>query len=144
MLGALLAKRTVRQGFTAMNRGDLEGVMALFADDAVLEYPGRSMLAGRYEGADAIRGWFVQRFARAERRHYTLTHVSVAETMTLGTTNTVLVEWLLTETLADGSFHHLSGVTSLHLHSGKVVHARDYVYEQDVVEAAWGSVAAAA
>ncbi len=144
MIGGLLAKQTVRRGFAALNLGDVDGVMALFADDAVLEFPGGSALAGRYEGAQAIRHFFVERRARVDRLHYTLTHVAVTETLTLGTSNTVLVEWVLAETMADGQAHHVSGVTSLHLHGGKVVRAREYVYEPDVLERAWGPHAAAA
>jgi ketosteroid isomerase-like protein len=138
MIGGLLVKQLVRRGFAALNLCDVDGVMALFADDAILEFPGSSTLAGRYEGAEAIRHFFVERCARVERLHYTLTHVAVTETLTLGTSNTVLVEWVLVETMADGQAHHVSGVTSLHLHDGKVVRAREYVHEQDVLEQAWG------
>jgi ketosteroid isomerase-like protein len=144
MIGGLLVKQLVRRGFAALNRCDVDGMMGLFADDAVLEFPGRSALAGRYEGAEAIRHFLVERCARVERLHYTLTHVAVTETLTLGTTNTVLVEWVLVETMPGGQAHHVSGVTSLHLHSGKVVRAREYVFEQDVLEAAWGTSTLAA
>jgi ketosteroid isomerase-like protein len=102
MIGGLLAKQMVRRGFAALNLCDVDGVMALFADDAVLEFPGTSALAGRYEGAEAIRHFLVERCARVERLHYTLTHVAVTETLTLGTSNTVLVEWVLVETMPDG------------------------------------------
>jgi ketosteroid isomerase-like protein len=138
MIGGLLAKQIVRRGYAALNLCDVDGVMALFADDAVLEFPGSSALAGRYEGSDAIRHFFVERCARVDRLHFTLTHVAVTETLTLGTSNTVLVEWVLAETMADGRAHHVSGVTSLHLHGGKVVRAREYVFEQEALEEAWG------
>jgi ketosteroid isomerase-like protein len=144
MIGGLLAKQIVRRGYAALNLYDVDGVMALFADDAVLEFPGRSALAGRYEGAEAIRRYFVERCARVDRLHYTLTHVAVTGTLTLGTSNTVLVEWVLVETMADGHAHHVSGVSSLHLHGGKIVRAREYVHEQDVLEEAWGRHTAAA
>jgi ketosteroid isomerase-like protein len=144
MLGALLARRAVRQGLAAINRMDVDAVVAAFAEDAVLEFPGRSVLAGRQEGKEAIRRWFVRRFARLDRIHLTITHVSVSEPLALGGTNTVLVEWLLAESMADGRSHHVSGVTSLHLHDGQVVLARDYVFELDVFDAAWGTTAAAA
>jgi uncharacterized protein len=144
MLGALLARRAVRGAYDAMNRMDVDALLEGWTDDAVFEYPGRSTLAGRFEGKAAIRHWFVERFARLQRVHYTIVHVSVAEQFALGGTNTVLVEWLLTEERPDGTADHLSGVTSAHLHAGRVVHVRDYVFEQDVVEAAWGRSVAAA
>jgi ketosteroid isomerase-like protein len=144
MIGGLLAKQIVRRGFAALNLCDVDGAMALFTDDAVLEFPGTSALAGRYEGAEAIRHFLVERCARVERLHYTLTHVAVTETLTLGTSNTVLVEWVLVETMADGRAHHVSGVSSVHLHGGKVVRMREYLDEQDVLEQAWGQRTSAA
>jgi uncharacterized protein len=144
MLGALLARHAGREAFDAMNRMEVDALLEDWADDAVFEYPGRSTLAGRFEGKEAIRDWFVQRFARLQRVHYTLVHVSVAELFALGGTNTLLVEWLLTEERPDGTVSHLSGVTSAHLHAGKVVQVRDYVFEQDLLEATWGTSAAAA
>jgi ketosteroid isomerase-like protein len=38
--------------------GDLDPLMALFREDAVWHAAGTSRLAGRYEGHEAIRGWF--------------------------------------------------------------------------------------
>src|SRR5687767_6433134 len=47
-----------RAEMDAVQRGDIEGVMDLYADDVVLEYPGRNVLSGTYTGKDAVRGWF--------------------------------------------------------------------------------------
>ena len=47
--------RLARQGYEAMSRGDLDGVMSLFAADAV--YDASAAGLGTFEGAEAIRGF---------------------------------------------------------------------------------------
>ncbi len=51
--------RTITEAFL---RGDLATVGAAFAADAVWELPGRSTLAGQYEGPDAIVGFLARAF----------------------------------------------------------------------------------
>ena len=55
--------RLARQGYGAMSRGDVDGVMSVFAADAVLDMSAAGL--GTFEGAEAIR-----RFVRDWRRPY--------------------------------------------------------------------------
>jgi ketosteroid isomerase-like protein len=47
--------RLARQGYEAMSRGDLDGVMSLFAADAVYDMSAAGLET--FEGAEAIRGF---------------------------------------------------------------------------------------
>ena len=47
---------------TAFSQGDLATVGATFADDAVWDLPGRSVIAGRYQGPDEIIGFLAKAF----------------------------------------------------------------------------------
>jgi ketosteroid isomerase-like protein len=47
--------RLARQGYEASNRGDLDGVMSLFAADAVYDMSAAGLET--FEGAEAIRGF---------------------------------------------------------------------------------------
>lgn len=38
-------------------RGDFEGMLEHYTEDAVLHYPGRNPLTGTYRGKDEIRAW---------------------------------------------------------------------------------------
>jgi ketosteroid isomerase-like protein len=40
----------VREGFAAFERGDLDALLQLYAEDVRFHYPGRSPLAGDYQG----------------------------------------------------------------------------------------------
>ena len=51
-------ENVVRRMYAAFRRGDMETVKDCFTPDAVWQVPGRSPLAGAYEGFDAILGYF--------------------------------------------------------------------------------------
>jgi ketosteroid isomerase-like protein len=55
--------RLARQGYEAMSRGDVDGVMSVFASDAVLDMSAAGL--GTFEGAEAIK-----RFVEDWRRNY--------------------------------------------------------------------------
>lgn len=50
----------IRGGYEAFGKGDIPAVLALFADDVVWHIPGRSPLAGDYNGAQEVLGFFGQ------------------------------------------------------------------------------------
>jgi ketosteroid isomerase-like protein len=51
----------VARGATeALSKGDMEGFLALHADDTVVHFPGRGPMAGDYRGKDAVKQMFGQ------------------------------------------------------------------------------------
>lgn len=46
-----------RSEMEAAARGDLEGMLDHYTDDAILHYPGRNALSGTHRGKDGIRKW---------------------------------------------------------------------------------------
>jgi ketosteroid isomerase-like protein len=58
MIGAMLAKRAAANGYVILTRQDLEAIADSFHEEAVWEYPGETVLAGRIVGKPAIREWF--------------------------------------------------------------------------------------
>ena len=59
-MGAEENREIVRRGYEAFNSGDVETLTELFDEGAVWHLPGRSSLAGDYEGRDAAFGYFGQ------------------------------------------------------------------------------------
>jgi ketosteroid isomerase-like protein len=52
-MGATENADRIRQGYAAFNRGDVDALVDLFAEDLVWHFPGTSKLAGDHVGRDA-------------------------------------------------------------------------------------------
>jgi ketosteroid isomerase-like protein len=50
--------RVVRGLVGRVNAGDVSTIVRMFADDAVLAFPGTSSFAGEHRGRDEIESWF--------------------------------------------------------------------------------------
>jgi ketosteroid isomerase-like protein len=50
----------IRRGYDAFSSGDMQTLRELFHPDIVWHAPGRSQLAGDYQGVDAVLGFFGQ------------------------------------------------------------------------------------
>ena len=143
MLGAILAKREIVKGYERIGRHDLDAVVGMFHDDGLFEFPGETVMGGRFEGKDEIRDWFSRWFDRMPEIEFTLRHVSVEDIFAMGPSNSVLVEWDLDETDHQGASHHLTGVTAFEIEGGKARRVKDYVFDQDVLAEVWSSKKAA-
>ncbi len=53
-------EEALRSGYEAFGRGDIDTVMGLFTDDIKWHVPGRSPLAGDYNGKEEVGGFFQQ------------------------------------------------------------------------------------
>jgi uncharacterized protein len=61
------ARKVVASYLAAMERGDREAALAVYADDVVMHVPGRSAFAGARRGRDAVAGYIRAAVARADR-----------------------------------------------------------------------------
>lgn len=138
MLGAILVKWEVRAAYDMMNRKDLARLMRGWADDAVYEFPGKSPMSGRYEGKRAIEAFFRKMFDRMVTIHFIVKQVAVTHPFALALTNMCIVEWALDETSYDGVTIHLEGVTVGEIRRGRIVAARDYLFDTEPLETMWG------
>ena len=87
MIGAVIAKRAVAQSYDAISRQDLDTLQGMFHEDAVLEFPGDTVMSGRFEGWEAIRGWFERWFKMSPETRFTPRHVLVENIFALGASN---------------------------------------------------------
>lgn len=138
MIGALITKRQLRKSFSAINRHDLDTLMGLCAESAVFEFPTTTVLGGRYQGEDALRAWFARWFDRMPKIQYTLTHVLLERPLALGASNVAHVEWELDQTDLEGHSYRLTGVTVFRVEGGKAIYAKNYIFEQEVLDMIWG------
>jgi uncharacterized protein len=133
-------EQRVQRTFEAVNRKDLAAVMAVWADDGVLEFPGRSTLSGRYEGRQAIEGFFRRWFERMETIRLTVRHVGFdSPALTYG--GTMYVEFDTDQRTTDGISFHTEVMGVYRLRRGRLTSYREYLFDQGVTDAIWGRAA---
>ncbi len=49
---------TIRRGYELFNKGDMDALRELFAEDVTWHVPGRSSIAGDYKGREATMAYF--------------------------------------------------------------------------------------
>jgi hypothetical protein len=85
---------------------DLEAVCRDLGDAAVFEFPGQSALSRKYEGCEAIEGFFRQVFERYETFNIRPKRIALTRPYAFGATKTAFVEWVLDEVTSDGLAPH--------------------------------------
>ena len=130
-----MLEHQVAKSFEAMNRRDLEAVMAHWRDDAVFEFPGHTRISGRHEGKAAVREFFATLFDALASMHFTVQHVGFANPVTLTWSNVIYVDWIVDDTARDGRTHHNEGISRMTFRSGKLVEVRDYFFDLAALEA---------
>jgi hypothetical protein len=53
---------TVRRGYEAFSKGDMETLRSLMTEDCVHHVPGKSQIAGDYKGVDQVLGLYAKFF----------------------------------------------------------------------------------
>jgi len=138
MIGAVIAKRLARSGFDALNRHDPSKLMATTAEDVTFTFPGNTSMSGETKGKKAIEAWFSKMMEQFPKIDFTVKEVFVSNIFALGATNSIAVEWDITETNREGKEFHNSGVTTVRIKGGKAVAIRDYISNTDILKEAWG------
>ena len=129
-------EQRVQRTFDAVNRKDLAAVMRGWADDGVLEFPGRSVLSGRHEGKPAIEAFFRTWFERMETIRLTVKRVGFAGlTMTYG--STMYVEFETDQRTKDGVELHTEVAGVYRFHHGKLAFYREYLFDPTMTETVW-------
>ncbi len=137
MIGAVLAKRAAAHGYVILTRQDLEAIADSFHEDAVWEYPGGTVLGGRFVGRPAIREWFRTYFELMPETRFTVRHTAVENIFALRLTNNSYVEYELDQVDRNGKHYHVTGVSAFHVEGVKIRHAKDYIFDQDVEATAY-------
>lgn len=129
MIGALIAKRKIRELFEARNRGDLNAFLGAWSDDAVYIFPGEGPMSGTFRGKEVIRRWFEQFHAQFPERHFELLEAAVARPLALGATNEVAVHWRSTLCDRHGKKARNEGVTVVYVRRGAAIRIHDFIFD---------------
>ena len=115
-------RSTLKELCNAFNAHDLDRIMALFADDCVLEMPRGSKPCGsRFEGKQNVREALASRFEGLPDVHY-----GNEEHFVDSAANTGMSNWLLTGTTRDGTSREVHGCDFYTFRDGKVIRKDSY------------------
>ena len=106
----------------AFNAHDLDRIMALFADECMLEMPrGNKPWGSRFEGKRRVREALATRFNNLPDVHY-----AKCEHFVDSTANTGISKWSLTGTSRDGKRVEVWGCDFYSFSNGKVIRKDSY------------------
>ena len=129
MIGALVAKKALANAFEALNQHDLTTFMSAWRDDGVFNYPGEIPASGTFQGKHAVEGWFQTFFNQFPRIQFDVQGICVRNIFALTGTNVVGVHWNIQLTNREGRVGQNSGVTVVTIKGGKVVLAKDFIFD---------------
>ena len=134
-----MVRRNVIRLFEALNRGDIDYVVAGLAPRFEHIFSGDHTLGGMRHTRPAIRAWFERLFRVLPALRFTIKHIAVSG---WPWATTVVVEWRDFATLADGTAYVNDGEHAIQIRWGKVVVLHAYLDTQIVVDAMHAMVAA--
>jgi ketosteroid isomerase-like protein len=129
MIGALILKLGAGRGWDALNRGDLDYFERFLAEDVVFEQPGPPPIGGRVVGKAAWRAMMQAWIDAVTSYHYRVLRIALDRPWALGLSNTVVTEFELTATRADGTTRVSRGVDVSEMRRGKLVSERTYMFD---------------
>jgi steroid delta-isomerase-like uncharacterized protein len=103
----------------AVNRHDVDAVMALMTDDCVFENTNPPPDGRRYEGQDAVRAFWAKFFASNPDARFEAEEMVVMD-------DRCVVRWIYRKS-RDGKPWHLRGVDVFKVRNGKVAEKLSYV-----------------
>ncbi len=138
MIGALILKTMMDSGTNVMNQRDVSKILAHWADDAVLIFPGTMSVSGRIEGKEAIKEFFTKYMEQFPKLHFSIKNTYIKNMFAVGFSNTVASEFECVYTNQKGETFENSGVSVIQIKRGKVVKLQDYYFDTEKLKHAWG------
>jgi len=131
MIGAMIIKRMVRSAYEMMDRGDVDSMMANWADDAVYDSASELGVGVTIKDKKAIAEWHRRYVEEFPKRKFTVRNICLREAFPLLSaligTSVIMVDWSITETNKEGKEFRYNGASVLHMRRGKGIHASDYI-----------------
>lgn len=130
MIGALVARRAIAGAFDALNRHDVQKFMSAWHDDCVFFFPGEIRESGKFQGKNAVEGWFRHFCEQFPEISFEMKDICVRNIFDLIGNNVIAAHWNLKLTNREGRAGQNSGVTVVHIKHGKVFLAKDFLFDQ--------------
>jgi ketosteroid isomerase-like protein len=131
MIGSMIVKRLVLSQYDMMNRGDVDSMMASWADDAVYDSASGVGAAVSVKGKKAIAEWHRRYLEDFPKLKFTIKSICIREAFPLLSaligTSVIMTEWSLAQTDKDGRESKYGGITVSHVKRMKAVYVSEYV-----------------
>lgn len=137
MIGALILKTVMGSGTNVMNERNVDAILKHWRDDAVMIYPGNTVVSGRTEGKPALREFFSQFMEQFPQMDFRIDDTYIRNMFALGLSNTIASEFSVTYTNKHGEQFENCGVTVITLKHAKVAKIQDYYFDVDKLNQAW-------
>jgi ketosteroid isomerase-like protein len=104
----------------AFNRHDVDAIMSLMTDDCIFENTSPAPDGERFEGQEAVRGFWERMFASAPTAHFETEELFPAGDRCVG-------RWRYSWADANGAPQHVRGVDLFRVRDGRVAEKLSYV-----------------
>ncbi|MDH4184828.1 MAG: nuclear transport factor 2 family protein [Nitrospinota bacterium] len=121
-------QKKTREGFNYFNRRDIDAIMANWAEDGVLIYPGKVSASGRFTGKSTIRKWYEDAFAQFPKLVFTVKHVMVENIWDMTGNNVIAVSYDIDTTNTQGMENHASAVNLSKIRNGKLIEMQVFMF----------------
>ena len=137
MIGAVILKSMMGSGTNVMNERDVDAILKHWRDDAVMIYPGNTLVSGRTEGKAALREFFCRFMEQFPEMDFRIDDTYIRNMFALGFSNTIASQFSVTYTNRHGEQFENSGVTVITIKGAKVAKIQDYYFDVDKLNQAW-------
>ena len=138
MIGAIILKVALRGAMDDLNKRQKEKIIASFADDAVIIYPGRMSVSGVRKGKAAIKEFFDKYFDQFPEEHCVAKETYIKNILALGLSNTIAIRFQKRLTNKAGQTFENSGISVLKIRWGKVVEMQDFYFDVETLAKMYG------
>jgi len=138
MIGAIILKLALRGAMNDLNNRRKEKIIASFADDAVIIYPGKMSISGTRKGKAAIKEFFDKYFDQFPEEHCVAKETYIKNILALGLSNTIAIRFHKKVKNKAGQTFENSGISVLTIRWGKVVEMQDFYFDVEKLQQMYG------
>jgi len=138
MIGAVIVKVALRGAMTDLNQRRKDKIIANYADDAVITYPGKMSVSGTRKGKAAVKEFFDKYFDQFIEEHCEAKETYIKNIFALGLTNTIAIRFQKKVTNKAGRVFENTGISVLKIKGGKVVEMQDFYFDVEKLQEMWG------
>jgi ketosteroid isomerase-like protein len=138
MIGAIILKVALRGAMDDLNKRRKDKIIASYADDAVITYPGKMSVSGTRKGKAAVQEFFDRYFDQFPEEQCIARESYIKNILALGMSNTIAMHFEKRVTNKQGRVYDNSGITVLKIRGGKVVQMQDFYFDVEKLQEMWG------